>query len=224
MGNYKYGKSQIERIVQLELFFDLELSVNAYHQVRHGRDSVSVIGEIIGIQLQYDLLVLGELLDPSGKVRKESSIRIEAEKFDGISPFQMNFLLTNDSNISKIRIYPILEVMKQPYYISGLYPVVGIAIPSRSPFVINMKIGDGVMLLREPENSYDRNAIRVLDPQGNILGYIAKELAYMLSVIMDASSIIGMNAEIRSKKRKAFYVEIINEPELLGKILHLKPK
>lgn len=45
--------------------------------------------------------------------------------------------------------------------------------------------GIELQLRREPENSYDRNAIAVLDPRGRQLGYLSKDVASSLAPQVD---------------------------------------
>ena len=52
--------------------------------------------------------------------------------------------------------------------------------------VLDLKVGDdSLTLVREPENQYDENAIKVM--KGDIqLGHVAKEVAAELAPLMDA--------------------------------------
>ncbi|PZD95252.1 hypothetical protein DNH61_11880 [Paenibacillus sambharensis] len=58
-------------------------------------------------------------------------------------------------------------------------------ISSRTQIAKNMRIGDRVVLKREPENSYDIYAIKVLDYEANMLGDIVKEPALSFLLFED---------------------------------------
>ena len=60
----------------------------------------------------------------------------------------------------------------------------------------DLKEGDKVQLVREPDNSYDSKAIRVSNEKGEKMGYIPKEMNKDLSKVMDAG--IPVIAEIGS--------------------------
>lgn len=70
-------------------------------------------------------------------------------------------------------------------------PVVGITLPKRRDFVKKLQIGDKVQLVREKDNDYDANAIKVLDSNNNHLGYIASAWAFIYASKMD----VGMTFE-----------------------------
>lgn len=47
-----------------------------------------------------------------------------------------------------------------------------------------------LQLEREPDNSYDANAIAVLDGTGNRLGYVAREIARSVAPLLDAGDAV----------------------------------
>lgn len=55
---------------------------------------------------------------------------------------------------------------------------------------------DPVMLVREPDNDYDKNAIQVVDAGGDVLGYVPRDLAADLAPLMDN----GAKQDFRVKK------------------------
>jgi hypothetical protein len=58
--------------------------------------------------------------------------------------------------------------------------------PDIRQYVEMLEPGSPLMLEREPENPYDANAVKVLDPDSELhLGYINKELAELLAFDMD---------------------------------------
>lgn len=51
---------------------------------------------------------------------------------------------------------------------------------------MNLQVGDSLLLEREPNNPYDSNAIRVIEPNsGEFIGFIAKEVAVELTPYLD---------------------------------------
>jgi len=52
--------------------------------------------------------------------------------------------------------------------------VAGVTFENRQDKIKKMKGGDKIILQREPDNSYDKNAIRVLTQLGEHIGYISK--------------------------------------------------
>jgi len=63
--------------------------------------------------------------------------------------------------------------------------VVGVTYEGRQSIVALLKVGEEVQLIREPENPYDRNSIRVLRKNGQCLGFIGKLLAAELAPKFD---------------------------------------
>lgn len=83
---------------------------------------------------------------------------------------------------------------------SNVLPVVGITDKQRKPFVQKLKLGDSVVLEREPTNSFDRNAIKVLDSFGNQIGYISADWALIYSSKLDLGMIFkAVITEIKDK-------------------------
>lgn len=66
--------------------------------------------------------------------------------------------------------------------------------------------GDGVELVREPNNDYDPNAIRVNLQSGETLGYLTRELAAVLAKQMDAGS--SVQAQVSKIVRDKVYVSV----------------
>lgn len=87
-----------------------------------------------------------------------------------------------------------------------IIPVVGITLKERKLFVENLKLNDTVFLQRDPDNQYDKNAIRVLDKNGNMIGHIAKQWACIYAEKID----LGMefNAIIKDKEPKVLNISI----------------
>lgn len=85
-------------------------------------------------------------------------------------------------------------------------PVVGITILERKKYVDNIEIGEEVYLERDLDNKYDANAIKVLNANGNLLGYISAEWAVIYSTKLD----LGMKyeAKVVDKKEKVLTIEL----------------
>jgi SWI/SNF-related matrix-associated actin-dependent regulator of chromatin subfamily A3 len=55
--------------------------------------------------------------------------------------------------------------------------------------------GEFVRLVREPNNVYDRNAIRVDNLRGEKVGHVKAAMAKMLAPLMDGSARLGVRVE-----------------------------
>jgi hypothetical protein len=66
--------------------------------------------------------------------------------------------------------------------------------------------GDGVELVREPENAYDPNAIQVKLRNGETLGYLTREFVAVLAKQMDVGS--GFRAQVSRIVRDKVYVSV----------------
>jgi hypothetical protein len=64
--------------------------------------------------------------------------------------------------------------------------VVGVSFDGRQTVVARCRLGDQVILRREPHNPYDGNAIMVLTAAGQQIGYINRSLAARLAPNLDA--------------------------------------
>mgnify|MGYP001075626387 CR=1 FL=1 len=64
-------------------------------------------------------------------------------------------------------------------------PVVGITVGKRKSNVKNLKIGDSLKLVRQPDNPYDANAILVLTEDNEEIGFVAKDWASIFSFKID---------------------------------------
>ena len=63
--------------------------------------------------------------------------------------------------------------------------VVGVTYEGRQSIVALLSVGEEVQLVREPDNPYDRNAIRVVRKTGQCFGFISKFLAAGLASKFD---------------------------------------
>ena len=64
--------------------------------------------------------------------------------------------------------------------------VAGVTFDNRQRYIRRMSVGETVSLVREPNNPYDRNAICVINANGDQIGFISKELASTMAPQMDA--------------------------------------
>lgn len=69
--------------------------------------------------------------------------------------------------------------------ISVTIPVAGVNYKDRQSVIRELRIGQGVLLRREPYNPYDINAIRVETESGLQVGYVPREVASVLSPFID---------------------------------------
>ncbi len=63
--------------------------------------------------------------------------------------------------------------------------VVGVTYDGRQAVVLRLVMGEEVFLSRDPLNPYDCNAIKVMNQQGQQIGFIARELASGLAARFD---------------------------------------
>lgn len=85
------------------------------------------------------------------------------------------------------------------YHISKqTIPVVGINISDRKPHVNELKIGEQVFLERDKDNPYDKNAIKILNENGNMIGHMAKQWACIYAEKID----LGMKYNVIVKDKE----------------------
>ena len=63
--------------------------------------------------------------------------------------------------------------------------VVGVTFEGRQAVVAQLAVNEEVLLCREPQNSYDGNAIRVERKNGRQIGYLSRQLAATLAIRLD---------------------------------------
>lgn len=64
--------------------------------------------------------------------------------------------------------------------------IMGITFDKRMDFVKQLKQGEQIFLVREKDNQYDKNAVRVQNKAGEHLGYLKKELSEVFAPRMDS--------------------------------------
>ena len=66
-------------------------------------------------------------------------------------------------------------------------------VPNGQQLISQLKSGDELLLEREPENTYDKNAIRVMNSSKQKLGFIPKDTAANLSKNIDNNDIVKVS-------------------------------
>jgi hypothetical protein len=64
--------------------------------------------------------------------------------------------------------------------------VAGVTFDGRQAVIARLSIGEEILLMREPNNPYDHNAIRVECQNRRQIGYLNRHLAAMLATFFDA--------------------------------------
>ena len=64
--------------------------------------------------------------------------------------------------------------------------VAGVTFDNRQRIIRRMSVGEIVSLVRDPYNPYDSNAIKVINSNGDQIGFISRELASSLAYQMDS--------------------------------------
>jgi len=76
--------------------------------------------------------------------------------------------------------------MKGGKYIMEFYTkVAGVSFDGRQRYVRRLRIGESLILERDRYNPYDRNAIKVMNSNGEQIGFISKEIASTMAFNMD---------------------------------------
>lgn len=68
------------------------------------------------------------------------------------------------------------------------FPIAGSGFGGRAAYYEDLGEGDTLLLLREPDNPFDQNAIAVSDARGHILGYVPKALSALIAEGLDGGS------------------------------------
>ena len=63
--------------------------------------------------------------------------------------------------------------------------ITGVSYEGRQQVVSLLKVGETVFLVRDPDNAYDRNAIRVIRGDQSQLGYVNRDIAARLAPVLD---------------------------------------
>lgn len=106
--------------------------------------------------------------------------------------------------------------------------IVGVTFENRQERIHSLQEGEALVLLREPTNPYDANAIQVQTEQKEVLGYLNAALAAVLAPFMSAISYEAQVASISGKDQKNWGVNIAvwskRSGQSLPALTKLKPK
>lgn len=97
--------------------------------------------------------------------------------------------------------------------------IVGIGIPERKPFVDALSIDEELILIRDINNEFDINAIKVTNQKGNHVGFVAKDYASILAPKMDMGfkykvTVKGKEPKVIQCNAKLLNVEEIILPDI----------
>lgn len=94
-------------------------------------------------------------------------------------------------------------------------PVVGINVGSRLKAIQTLNVGDVLQLVREPENPFDKNAIKVYTKEGREIGFVAKDYASILAYKMDIGFSYTLIFEKVEVEKKVVYTQVKTMPALV---------
>lgn len=103
---------------------------------------------------------------------------------------------------------------KGSYSKGEIIPVVGITRNNRTAVRDNLKDGDRLLLVREKNNSYDRNAIKVCNEANEQLGYVSADWACVLAPKIDYGFIYTSNITSIDDKVIKVNIRCINLDEI----------
>lgn len=95
------------------------------------------------------------------------------------------------------------EKMKLCNY-NEVVPIVGVNQPERRPVVDKLIKSEPLFLIREPDNLYDKNAIKTVNANGELVGYVAKEWAVIYAQKID----LGMEYESEIARIESKRIEL----------------
>lgn len=100
-------------------------------------------------------------------------------------------------------------------------PVVGINVGGRLKAIQSLNEGDALQLVREPENPFDKNAIKVYTKEDQEIGFVAKDWASILAYKMDIGFSYTVTLEKVEVEKKVVYIQVKTIPasvDLLNRI------
>ena len=63
--------------------------------------------------------------------------------------------------------------------------VVGVSFEGRQAVVAQLDVGEECLLIRDPHNPYDRNAVKIVRQNGQQFGFLDRDLAAMVAAKLD---------------------------------------
>lgn len=100
-------------------------------------------------------------------------------------------------------------------YTTNVIQIVGITIPQRKRFVSKLNKGDKLNIIREPDNPYDNRAIKVVDEDGNQIGYFAKDWSCIYASKIDLGFKYSLTVLDKKEKYIQGIIEVANKDELI---------
>jgi len=88
--------------------------------------------------------------------------------------------------------------------------IAGVTFEGRQEILKSIHIGQPINLVREPQNIYDFDAIKITLEDGSSIGYINKNLARKIAPIIDDMNIYLVQGEISS------ICKVKNDPSIIG--------
>jgi hypothetical protein len=177
---WKYEKERYE--------VDLDKEQRAHYLPDFVLPNEKVIIEVKGFWDSYSLKAYTEA---KGKYTDWTFLHVDADVYYSIDQVYKDSVM--NWNTSKISIN------------SVILPIVGITQRERIPFVEKLLVGDKVILERDVNNPYVKNAIKVLDNDGEHLGFISKDWASIYAEKMDLGIIY--QCEVVSKEPKVIKIK-----------------
>jgi hypothetical protein len=186
---WKYEKERFE--------VDLDKEQKAHYLPDFVLPNEKIIIEVKGF---WDTYSLKAYTVAKEKYTEWTFLHIDADVYHSINQVYKDRVMNWDS--SKISIK------------SEILPVVGITQKERIPFVKKLLVGDKVIFERDAKNPYDKNAIKVLDSDGEHLGFLSKEWASIYAEKMDLG--IKYQCEVVSIESKVIKIKVtrVNTDEI----------
>ena len=154
--------------------FNVHINVNSYKQY----DRIFVYCEVQGSEVYASFKINIDIFNSENQlVATQTLLNIQAEKFDGIASSRTLLLDRNIKEDYYFQVYPSNSYLFSKEYNSNQIILIGLDHEGRREYVNRLVLGDVVNLIREKDNPYDSNAIKVLDFNQNHIGYIKKECA-----------------------------------------------
>jgi len=92
----------------------------------------------------------------------------------------------SEENENEVSVSTKFEILDAPRY---TFRVVGDHVGRRSEYIDRLKVGDGIVLVAEPSNPYDENAVAVYDLRRHQLGYLKRDVARWFCQILSRDSV-----------------------------------
>lgn len=93
--------------------------------------------------------------------------------------------------------------------------IVGITIPNRKRFVDALSIGDELTLVRDADNKFDSNAIKVINQDGYQVGFVAKDWANILASKIDLGFRYSVTVKEKQPKVLQCNATLINREDVI---------